>query len=108
MTRVNWIKSIRPKIRGLLTTKRSLPKLWVKCPATGQMVFYKDLEANRFVIPGSNYHMRMDAQKRLVLLFDDGIYERVPVREVPQDPAEVPRQQAIQRPPEGREGRDRP
>ena len=84
---MNWINSIRPKIRGLLTTKRDLPdNLWVKCPETGQMVFYKDLEANQFVIPGSNYHMRMEAQKRLTHLFDDGEYERVPVREVPQDP----------------------
>jgi acetyl-CoA carboxylase carboxyl transferase subunit beta len=84
---VNWINSIRPKIRGLLTTKRDLPdNLWVKCPDTGQMVFYKDLEANQFVIPGSNYHMRMEAPKRLALLFDDGEYEKVPVREVAQDP----------------------
>ena len=51
---MNWINSIRPKIRGLLTTKREVPdNLWVKCPDTGQMVFYKDLEANQFVIPGS-------------------------------------------------------
>ena len=83
---MNWIKSIRPKIRGLLTAKRDLPKLWVKCPDTGQMVFYKDLEANQFVIPGSNYHMRVAAQTRLAHLFDDGEYQRVPVREVPQDP----------------------
>ena len=83
---MNWIKSIRPKIRGLLTTKRDLPKLWVKCPETGQMVFHKDLEANQFVVPGSNYHMRMAAQTRLAHIFDDGEYQRVPVREVPQDP----------------------
>jgi acetyl-CoA carboxylase carboxyl transferase subunit beta len=85
---VNWINNVvRPKIRNLLTTKRELPEnLWVKCPETGQMVFYKDLEANQFVIPGSNYHMRMEAQKRLQLLFDNGEYARVPVREVPQDP----------------------
>jgi acetyl-CoA carboxylase carboxyl transferase subunit beta len=85
---VNWINNVvRPKIRNLLTTKRELPEnLWVKCPETGQMVFYKDLEANQFVIPGSNYHMRMEAQKRLQLLFDNGEYGRVPVREVPQDP----------------------
>ena len=83
---MNWIKSIRPKIRGLLTTKREMPKLWVKCPSTGQMVFYKDLEANQFVVPGSNYHMRMAAQTRLAHLFDNGEYQRVPVRKVPQDP----------------------
>jgi acetyl-CoA carboxylase carboxyl transferase subunit beta len=84
---VNWINSIRPKIRGLLTTKREVPdNLWVKCPETGQMVFYKDLEANQFVIPGSNYHMRMDAPKRLGHVFDNGEYEIVPVRDVAHDP----------------------
>lgn len=44
---VNWINNVvRPKIRGLLssTTKREVPdNLWVKCPESGQMVFYKDL-----------------------------------------------------------------
>jgi acetyl-CoA carboxylase carboxyl transferase subunit beta len=84
---VNWINSIRPKIRSLLATKRELPdNLWVKCPDTGQMVFYKDLEANQFVIPGSNYHMRMTAQQRFQHLFDDGEFEIVPIREVAQDP----------------------
>jgi acetyl-CoA carboxylase carboxyl transferase subunit beta len=85
---VNWINNVvRPKIRSLLTTKRELPEsLWVKCPDTGQMVFYKDLEANQFVIPGSDHHMRMDAQKRLLHLFDNGEYEKVSVREVAHDP----------------------
>src|SRR6476659_3553258 len=50
------------------------------------MVFYKDLEANQFVIPGSNHHMRMDAHKRLQHLFDGGQFEIVPVRDVAQDP----------------------
>ena len=84
---MNWINSIRPKIRSLLTTKRDVPEnLWVKCPDTGQMVFYKDLEANQFVIPGSNHHMRMDAHKRLQHLFDGGEFEIVPVRDVAHDP----------------------
>ncbi len=85
---MNWINNVvRPKIRNLLTTKRELPEnLWVKCPDTGQMVFYKDLEANQFVIPGSDYHMRMGAQQRLQHLFDSGQYEKVSVQEVPQDP----------------------
>ena len=84
---MNWINNIRPKIRSLLTTKRELPdNLWVKCPDTGQMVFYKDLEANQFVIPGSNYHMRMDAHKRLQHFFDGGEFDVVPIREVAQDP----------------------
>ena len=85
---MNWINNVvRPKIRNFLTTKREVPdNLWVKCPESGQMVFYKDLEANQFVVPGSNYHMRMNADARLNLLFDGGEYQLVPVPSVPQDP----------------------
>jgi acetyl-CoA carboxylase carboxyl transferase subunit beta len=85
---VNWINNVvRPKIRSFLTTKREVPdNLWIKCPETGQMVFYKDLEANQFVVPGSNYHMRMGADVRLQHLFDGGHYDRVPVPPVAQDP----------------------
>jgi acetyl-CoA carboxylase carboxyl transferase subunit beta len=86
---VNWINNVvRPKISGLLSTaKRDVPdNLWVKCPETGEMVFYKDLEANQFVVPGSNYHMRMDAQQRLRHLFDGGEYTVIPVPAVQQDP----------------------
>ena len=85
---MNWINNVvRPKIRSFLTTKREVPdNLWVKCPETGQMVFHKDLEANQFVVPGSNYHMQMCAPDRLRHLFDDGDFRKVEVAAVPQDP----------------------
>src|SRR5690606_13649863 len=50
------------------------------------MVFYKDLEANQFVVPGSNYHFRMGADARLKHLFDGGEYTKYPVPSVPLDP----------------------
>src|SRR5437016_11493701 len=83
---MNWISNVvRPKIRSFL--RREVPEnLWVKCPETGQLVFYKDLEANQFVIPNSNYHMRMSATVRLKSLFDDGEFEEIEVPEVPVDP----------------------
>jgi acetyl-CoA carboxylase carboxyl transferase subunit beta len=83
---MNWISNVvRPKIRSFL--RREVPEnLWVKCPETGQLVFYKDLEANQFVIPNSNYHMRMSASARLKALFDGGEFEEIPVPEVPIDP----------------------
>src|SRR6266568_3560062 len=58
---MNWLTNVvRPKIRNIL--RRETPEnLWIKCPDSGQLVFYKDVEANQFVIPGSNYHMRMGA-----------------------------------------------
>jgi acetyl-CoA carboxylase carboxyl transferase subunit beta len=85
---VNWINNVvRPKIRSFLTTKREVPdNMWVKCPETGQMVFFKDLEANQFVVPGSNYHMRMAADLRLAQLFDNGEFQQVMVPAVPHDP----------------------
>ncbi len=51
---MNWISNVvRPKIRNMLTRRDTPENLWIKCPETGQLVFYKDVEANLFVIPGS-------------------------------------------------------
>jgi acetyl-CoA carboxylase carboxyl transferase subunit beta len=83
---VNWISNVvRPKIRGFL--RRDVPEnLWIKCPDTGQLVFYKDVEANQFVIPVSNYHMRMGATARLKSVFDGETWIDIAVPEVPSDP----------------------
>ena len=59
------------ELRNIL--RRETPeKCRIKCPDSGQLVFYKDVEANQFVIPGSNYHMRMGAVARLKSVFDNG------------------------------------
>ncbi|KVK57290.1 acetyl-CoA carboxylase subunit beta [Agrobacterium sp. TS43] len=60
--------------------------LWIKCPETGEMVFHKDLEDNKWVIPASGYHMKMPAKARLADLFDGGVYEALPQPKVAQDP----------------------
>jgi acetyl-CoA carboxylase carboxyl transferase subunit beta len=85
---MNWIKNfVRPKIRGLLGAKRETPEnMWVKCPETGQMVFYRDLENNQFVIPSSGYHMRMAPDVRLKAMFDDGAYETIALPQAAVDP----------------------
>src|SRR5438128_459525 len=68
---MNWISNVvRPKIRNFLQRREVPENLWIKCPESGQLVFYKDVEANQFVIPGSNYHMRMGAVARLKTMFD--------------------------------------
>ena len=83
---MNWISNVvRPKIRSFL--RRETPEnLWIKCPETGQLVFYKDVETNQFVIPSSNYHMRISAGVRLKTMFDNGEYEDIALPEVPVDP----------------------
>jgi acetyl-CoA carboxylase carboxyl transferase subunit beta len=85
---LNWIKNfVRPKIRGLLGAKRELPEnMWIKDPETGQMVFYRDLEANQFVVPGSGYHMRMAPDIRLKAMFDGGEFSTIALPQVAVDP----------------------
>jgi acetyl-CoA carboxylase carboxyl transferase subunit beta len=84
---MNWISNVvRPKIRSILNRRESPENLWIKCPETGQLVFYKDVEANQFVIPGSGYHMRMSATARMKSMFDDESWDEIAVPEVPLDP----------------------
>ena len=83
---MNWLTNVvRPKIRNIL--RRETPEnLWIKCPDSGQLVFYKDVEANQFVIPGSNYHMRMGATARLKSIFDNETWYDIALPEVTADP----------------------
>ena len=84
---MNWISNVvRPKIRNYFARRESPENLWIKCPETGQLVFYKDVEANQFVIPSSNYHMRMGAVARLKSVFDNETWIDIAVPGVPLDP----------------------
>jgi acetyl-CoA carboxylase carboxyl transferase subunit beta len=84
---MNWISNVvRPKIRSILNRRETPENLWIKCPDTGQLVFFKDVEANQFVIPNSNYHMRMGAAARLKSIFDNETWYDVAVPAVAADP----------------------
>lgn len=83
---MNWISNVGPKIRSFLGRREVPENLWIKCPETGQLVFHKDVEANQWVIPGSNYHMRMGAIPRLKATFDNETWIDIAVPSVPADP----------------------
>jgi acetyl-CoA carboxylase carboxyl transferase subunit beta len=84
---MNWITNVvRPKIRSILTRRETPENLWIKCPETGQLVFFKDVESNQFVIPSSNYHMRMGATSRLKSMFDEETWLDIALPEVAADP----------------------
>ncbi|MDR6670842.1 acetyl-CoA carboxylase, carboxyltransferase subunit beta [Rhizobium sp. 1399] len=84
---MNWITNyVRPRINSMLGRREVPENLWIKCPETGEMVFHKDLESNKWVIPASGYHMKMPAKARLADLFDNGEYEALPQPKVAQDP----------------------
>ena len=62
---MNWITNyVRPRINSMLGRREVPDNLWIKCPETGEMVFHKDLEENKWVIPASGYHMKMPAKAR--------------------------------------------
>jgi acetyl-CoA carboxylase carboxyl transferase subunit beta len=83
---MNWISDgVLPKIKTLF--KREAPdNLWIKCPDSGQLVFQKDVEANHWVIPGSEHHLRMTSLDRLRLMFDEAKWLDVALPEVALDP----------------------
>ncbi|WP_127145060.1 acetyl-CoA carboxylase, carboxyltransferase subunit beta [Pelagibacterium montanilacus] len=84
---MNWIDNVvRPKIRSFLNRREVEENLWVKCPQSGEMVFYRDLEANQWVVPNSGYHMKIKARDRLASFLDDGAFQTVALPQVPQDP----------------------
>ncbi len=83
---MNWISNVGPKIRSFLGRREVPENLWIKCPETGQLVFHKDVEANQWVIPGSNYHMRMGAAARMKATFDNETWLDIAVPGVPADP----------------------
>lgn len=71
---MSWISNfVLPKIRAVVPARRDVPdNLWTKCPQCGQLLFSRDLEANLFVCPSCNRHLRMTPEKRLAMLFDGG------------------------------------
>jgi len=84
---MNWINSVvRPKIRSFLNKRESPENLWVKCPQSGEMVFYRDLEANQWVVPNSGFHMKIKARDRMKAFLDKGEYTEHEVPDVAHDP----------------------
>jgi len=84
---MNWLTNfVRPKIRNLVS-KRDVPdNLWHKCSSCEKMLFHRDLAANQHVCPHCDHHMRITPDQRLGTLFDDGVYETIPLPGVIQDP----------------------
>jgi len=85
---MNWLTNfVRPKIRALVGPKKEIPdNLWEKCPGCNAMLFRRELEENLHVCHHCGYHLKLDATRRLELLFDDGKYQTIDVPKVAIDP----------------------
>lgn len=86
---MNWITNfVRPRFKNLMAGRLSdTPEnLWRKCPACGEMIFHRDLDAALYVCPRCGHHMRIGAADRLRNFFDGGVYETLPAPDVASDP----------------------
>ena len=85
---MNWItNSVLPKIKALVQQREVPENFWTKCPSCDEMVFHRQLEENHQVCPHCDHHMRLDAEARLTMLYDNGEYTKVELpKQVPVDP----------------------
>ena len=84
---MNWLTNfVRPKLRALVNKDDVPENLWHKCPGCDQMIFHRDLEKNLHVCQHCNHHLRISADQRLSILFDEGAYTRTKLPDVPDDP----------------------
>ena len=68
---MNWIANfVRPRIKSLISGRGSdTPEnLWKKCPACGDMIFHRDLEAAQSVCPQCGHHMRVGPRERFAAI----------------------------------------
>jgi acetyl-CoA carboxylase carboxyl transferase subunit beta len=84
---MSWLTNfVRPKIRALVKKPDTPDNLWDKCPACGQMIFHRELEANQRVCTHCGHHLRIGVKRRLELMFDEGRYDRAELPKVEPDP----------------------
>ena len=82
-----WLSRIAPGVRRLVSKRETATpdNLWVKCPATGEMVYRPELEAAQWVTP-AGHHMRIGPKLRFAYTFDGGRHEVIPSPKVAEDP----------------------
>jgi acetyl-CoA carboxylase carboxyl transferase subunit beta len=75
---MSWLdKLLPPRIKRSAVGAKKVPEgLWVKCPACDAVLYGGDLEANQYVCPKCEHHLRVSGRKRLDSLLDsEGRYE---------------------------------
>jgi acetyl-CoA carboxylase carboxyl transferase subunit beta len=72
---LTWFKRQSEKIQASEEKRVRTEGLWVKCEGCRQIIWKKELEDNHNVCTKCDYHFRIDAGERLLLLLDEGSIE---------------------------------
>ncbi len=84
---MNWLTNVvLPKIRAVVAKRAAPENLWQKCPGCEQMLFYRELEANLNVCRNCGHHLRIGAEPRLKIIFDEGTFTRIELPKAIVDP----------------------
>jgi acetyl-CoA carboxylase carboxyl transferase subunit beta len=72
---LSWFKRESSEIQASDEKRVRTEGLWVKCEGCRQIIWKKELEENYNVCPKCEYHFRIDAPTRLMLLLDEDSIE---------------------------------
>jgi len=67
-------------------TKQEEPNQWIKCPKCTSLMYYKEVEAKQNVCPKCNHHFRINAEKRIASIVDEGSFVEQDTTLAPVDP----------------------
>ena len=59
---------------------------WIKCPKCTSLMYHKEVEAKQNVCPKCNHHFRINAQKRIESIVDEGSFVEFDTTLAPIDP----------------------
>lgn len=68
------------------STIEDAPSHWIKCPKCHALMYYKEVEAKKNVCPKCHHHFRIDADKRIAHLADEGSFAEHDAALAPIDP----------------------
>jgi acetyl-CoA carboxylase carboxyl transferase subunit beta len=83
---MSWLTRSRQRLTNFIARRETPDNLWTKCKSCGAMLYTKEFEANLSVCTECGHHERIGAGARFDMLFDDGVYERLPAPTPPEDP----------------------
>lgn len=74
-------------VQTVSQTKKGVPEgLWMKCPVCAETIFRKAVEANLWVCPKCEHHLRVSGPVRIEQMLDPGTFEPMNEDMAPRDP----------------------
>jgi len=70
----------------LKETNEEQPNQWIKCPKCTSLMYYKEVESKQNVCPKCNHHFRINAEKRIASIVDEGSFVEQDITLAPVDP----------------------